>query len=468
MAGFNSPSILFLNTWDKPERDWNGNLFRQAPASGYTRYVELYAGAFANCMVAVENGWKPEQIEACDVWAYTAALGYAYSGKPLTEMRATVDGSPVSLSGNAADDAATVIMAQYRMRLSKHDDIDYYRELLADLDINDSEHVGQLRERIAANMVRLGGLRYEPTDPMKYAERIMDDPHTIVFANPPTYPGAYEKFFETGGRFQWAEPEYNVFNAPVDIPKLCKLFDGRKALLICQQQQTPGNAATDSPVYARRLGLDSVIYMNSNRPNEVKRLVGGNMVTVASSKSAEIPTPILPRDHQITERSEIKVVPLRDSAAQDSYLQVMRHRISGNVSPMCVLVLIDGYVAGIIGYGLPNPMYTIRYAVLRQAFGVSHERYRLTKLVTMIALRRSTFQLCATPKTQILVDACDGLATVEYTRYPEAKGLRGLMKLDRRDRKNGQYQLQYKSDWHEEIGLRNILGQFLAKENRRK
>lgn len=60
MAGFNSPSILFLNTWDKPERDWNGNLFRQAPASGYTRYVELYAGAFANCMVAVENGWKKE------------------------------------------------------------------------------------------------------------------------------------------------------------------------------------------------------------------------------------------------------------------------------------------------------------------------------------------------------------------------------------------------------------------------
>ena len=193
------------------------------------------------------------------------------------------------------------------------------------------------------------------------------------------------------------------------------------------------------------------------------------MVTVASSKSAEITIPILPRDHQITERSEIKVVPLRDSAAQDSYLQVMRHRISGNVSPMCVLVLIDGYVAGIIGYGLPNQMYTIRYAVLRQAFGgIPRNGYRLTKLVTMIALRRSTFQLCATPKTQILVDACDGLATVEYTRYPEAKGLRGLMKLDRRDRKNGQYQLQYKSDWHEEIGLRNILGQFLAKENRRK
>lgn len=91
MAGFNSPSILFLNTWNKPERDWNGNLFRQALASGYTRYVELYAGAFANCMVAVENGWKPEQIEACDVWAYTAALGYAYSGTPLTEMQATVD-----------------------------------------------------------------------------------------------------------------------------------------------------------------------------------------------------------------------------------------------------------------------------------------------------------------------------------------------------------------------------------------
>lgn len=114
MAGFNSPSILSLNTWGKPERDWNGNLFRQAPASWYTRYVEPYAGAFSNCMVAVENGWKPEQIEACDVWAYTAALGYAYSGTPLAGMRATVDGSPVSLSGNAADDAATVPIREAR------------------------------------------------------------------------------------------------------------------------------------------------------------------------------------------------------------------------------------------------------------------------------------------------------------------------------------------------------------------
>lgn len=157
MAGFNSPSISFLDTWDKPERDWNGNPFRQAPASGYTRYVEPYAGAFADRMAAVENGWKPEQIEACDVWAYTAAPGYAYSGKPLTEMPATVDGSPVPLSGNAADDAAAVIMAQYRMRLGRHDDVDSHRGLPAGLDIDDSEHVGRLRERIASNMVGPGG-----------------------------------------------------------------------------------------------------------------------------------------------------------------------------------------------------------------------------------------------------------------------------------------------------------------------
>lgn len=274
----------------------------------------------------------------------------------------------------------------------------------------------------------------------------MDDPHAIVFANPPTYPGAYEKFFETGGRFQWAEPECNVFDAPVDVPKLRKLFDGRKALPICRQRQTPGNAATDSPVHARRPGPDSVVYMNSNRPNEVRRFVGGDMATVAPSKSAEMPIPISPRDHRITERSEIKVVPLRDSAAQDSYPQVMRHGISGNVSPMCVPVPIDGHVAGIIGHGSPNPMYTIRHAVLRQAFGASHERHRLAKPVTMMALRRSTFRLCATPKTRILVDACDGPATVEHTRYPEARGLRGLMKPDRRDRKNGRHQLRYKSD----------------------
>lgn len=68
MAGFNSPSLLFLNTWDKPERDWNFRLLRQAKRNGYTRMVELYSGAFANLMVAREAGWEPSEIVASDVW----------------------------------------------------------------------------------------------------------------------------------------------------------------------------------------------------------------------------------------------------------------------------------------------------------------------------------------------------------------------------------------------------------------
>lgn len=469
MAGFNSPSITFLNTWDKPERDYNSMLFRQALRAGYTRYVELYCGAFANVMVAVQSGWKPEQIETCDVWLYSAALGYAYSGMDHSLLNVNVDNEPVALTGDPSKDAAAIIMAQYRSRMEKNGSIEYIRELLDDLTYNGSGHSQHLIGKISENRNMLNGIRFMSADPMEYAKSIMDDPHTIVFANPPTYRGAYEKFFDTQGRVTWNEPEYEVFDAATDIPKLCDIFQGKNALLICQQQQTPYNSATKHPVYARRLGLDSVIYLNSNRPDEVKNLMGGNMITVKTSKQTQIPIPLIGQDDEITEKSDIRLLPLSDSGVQDAYLQVMRHRLSTVPSPLCLLVLIDGKVAGIIGYSVPTPYPGVKesLALLRQAFGAPHNKYRLTKLATMLSLRKSTLQMLATPKTVMRIDSTKKILTVEYTRYPEAKGLRGLMKLVRREKDKGTYKLHYETNWLKEIGTKAILAEFIRKENKR-
>jgi hypothetical protein len=63
---------------------------------------------------------------------------------------------------------------------------------------------------------------------------------------------------------------------------------------------------------------------------------------------------------------------------------------------------------------------------------------------------------------QLYVAASEGLVTVEFTRHPESKGLRGLMKMvDRQDHADG-YKLVYAADWRETT--EGVLGEYVKKE----
>lgn len=469
MAGFTSPSILFLNTWDGPEREYNYRLLSAARQNGYDKLVELYAGGFANPIVAIEAGWKPEQITTVDVWLYTAILGYLYSGRPLHELGMKVDGEPIPLDGTPVQQAARMIIAQYQARLKKTAHIEYIDELLNDVTLDNSHQMDYLCGKLTANCQRLNGINHIVTDSSTYLDSILDEPHTLIMANPPTYCGAYEKFFDTGGRITWDEPDYHVFDAPIDIPRILHKTEGHKSLFVVQQQQVPGNSASPHPVYARRLGLDSIIYLNSNQPEKVKQLTGGLRITRKPGKTTQLPVPLLPETYELTEHTRVQLIPLTDTTIQSAYLQIFRHRLSTQPSPQALLVTLDGYAAGIIGYSLPTPYHAIdeSYAVLRQAFGIDHGPYRLTRLITMIALQKNTLTMLANPKTRLRADSTTRLLTVEYTQYPEAKGLRGLMKLEKKEKKKNIYQLHYTSNWKPVKPTATLYAEWFNKEEKR-
>lgn len=149
-----------------------------------------------------------------------------------------------------------------------------------------------------------------------------------------------------------------------------------------------------------------------------------------------------------------------------AYIDILRHRLSSSVSTPCALVLIDGAVAGILTYGI-NPNFADNSVLLRQAFGTPHKHLRIAKLITMIALMKSTAQLCSNSHTCVYIDSSDKVHTAIFSRYPEAKGLRGLMKITKRVKdEHGEYNITYTSPWRKEIGLKNTLSQFLSKEHK--
>lgn len=83
MAFFMDPGAMFLGCLGPSEQKFLVALIETAAKSGYTRFVEPCAGTFAMANLAVQNGFKPEQIETSDVNMMSTVLGYAITGQSL-------------------------------------------------------------------------------------------------------------------------------------------------------------------------------------------------------------------------------------------------------------------------------------------------------------------------------------------------------------------------------------------------
>lgn len=144
MAGFNSPNILFLNTYDSLDRKYVRELAPKLLCEGYDRYVELYCGAFAMPLVMVDAGWKPEQIHCYDVSLFSNILGYVFSGRDLSKLEVRKNGDLIELCGDPLDDAALLLYEQALARMEKAVHIEYYRMVVEDMAERKSAHVEYL------------------------------------------------------------------------------------------------------------------------------------------------------------------------------------------------------------------------------------------------------------------------------------------------------------------------------------
>jgi hypothetical protein len=435
--GFNSPEILFLNTWDEPERNYLYPIFQKLRQRGYTRFVEPCAGAFVMPSIAVEGGWPRAQMLMSDVSLFSSLMGYTFMGKPLDDLEIRVDGEPIAMADGVtvARQAATVLYRQLVLRMDRRPELPYWDELRHDLSEREAAHIADIERHILRLDERMHGVQYVPKDIWQHVEDVADDPHTVISVNPPTYKGGFEKFYDTGGRLTWKEPAYDVFDAQVDVYRLLEQMQGRAALILCQQQQEPGKAG-HWPVYARHLSLGQYVYVCANRPTEVLELAGGMKVMPLKGKDIQrLDVPTIPKDHEITAASTLTVMAVTDKEAT-YYRDLWMHKLDYRSAGYYVAVVLDGFLAGMIGYDAA-PIYrpypgagdNVKGALLLTfAVGAPHTR-RLTRLTTMVALSKDTLTKVLRPDLAVLIER---IITVELTKYPEAKGLRGLMTLMRR------------------------------------
>lgn len=160
MAFFMNSGAMFLGCLNGVEQKFLIELIKTAKQSGYTRFVEPCAGTFAMANLAIQSGFKPEQIETSDVNMMTSVMGYAITGQSLVPLEIHAYG----FEDEELLDPSVALYAQIYLRTSKNAGNEYFHNILRDLRIRRAEHIERIRQQLEVARNLLGGMSYRPLD----------------------------------------------------------------------------------------------------------------------------------------------------------------------------------------------------------------------------------------------------------------------------------------------------------------
>lgn len=463
MAMFQNPGAFFIGVVAPQQQKFLKILLENARKSGYTRFVEPCAGTFAMSHLAIQSGYKPENIETSDVSMFSSIMGYAVMGKSIDTLGIKAEG----FSTEEMADPATALFAQIYLRTVKKAGNEYYFNLMKDLEYRREEHIQNIQKQIDEAKAMLHGMNYRALDMNEHFKECFEDPSCIVIANVPTYTAGYEKFFDTGGKMSWNEPNYTIFDPKTGKKDLFEKMKDAKCLFLCYEESPPGETA-GSPIFARYGVRDGInTYVTTNKPEEAVMFARGKKITRPNGEKIEpLKCSILPRDYEITEKCKVEVIKVQAANAQ-YYRKLWTHNFTGSAAQINLALMIDGKIAGV--FGLDKSALTIGVhggetedvMFLMYGMSVPHIKFRIPRLMTMLAQDKCViYPHC----TDLEIKKVKGLRTAQMTRYPESKSMRGLMKLVKRnpDKKMG-YHLVYQSELFDRT-LRQTLVEWLRKE----
>lgn len=475
MSGFNSPNILFLNTYDALDRKYIQELAPKLKKEGYERYVELYAGAFVMPLVVASTGIKPENMYCYDISLFSNILGYVFSNQDVRRLEVRKNGELIELSSDDnVKNGAVLLYEQALARLKKAENIVYFEYLVDDMEERKEAHINNLYEKLKKMNTVLNGLHFETLYIWDAYEKEKNSKNTFIVSNPPTYKGAYEKFFDTNGVITWVGDsiEYELWDGSIHCKELLDKSMDCDALLLFLQQANKEHSAMESPISARYLSLTQNVYWNTNKPDFINRVNGKKQETANGAKRKKSKYPIMPVGYKITDSSKIEVF-VEEQQIAEYYRNIWLHRITGKSVSAHFCVVIDGYLAGFIGIDLnaitrpyndnAKPAIILSYAV-----SSPNTQYRMARLFVQLAKSKKVIcdALSGSKNNQYTVYAtvAEQLCTVEYSRFHEVKGLRGIMKLEKKDKlKENLFALKYYADLNDKK-KEDILKEFLDGE----
>lgn len=463
------PGVLFIGTVREEERKVIKKILEGAKEAGYTKIVEPCCGAFALSRIALEVGYKAEDMDASDVSLFSAVIGRYLNGKSCKELNVKARG----FDGCDLTDAPTILWAQNVLRNSMNGTFYYTTQILQEMYESKERQIESIRKVLDEYKAKLKGIKYRELDLFEHVKEYVEDDKAVLLIGLPTYKAGYEKFFSSGDRLSWKEPEYGIFDPETGRELLMKKTLGKAKCLVLCYEETEAGGCGGEPVFVRAGTRDGAnTYITTNRKKEALKYLG-KVCGTRKEEMEMVPLKydLMTEEHEITWKSKIEVVRIESKNAL-YYRRLFTHNFAGSVSAgNAYAVIIDGLLAGVFGYD--SMLADLMKEAIPGRLGVwlsfsmcpSNEKYRLGRLNTMLAMSEAVFK---NGLSSIVAEKTNLLLTTMITKHPENKQMRGLMTLYRKDKKGVQgYKLYYKTDIVNQT-IRETFVKWLEKEKQYK
>jgi hypothetical protein len=450
---------LFLGTTPAPARGVLQKIFEKGRAT-YPRVVVPCAGRFSGPLMAIRAGYKPAQIEASDISLFSSLIGFLVQGKDPRELGATISVPEIpaleTLSVTTADPAtyvATVLMAQ---KLGSQPARNAFQKMVVDdLHRRWEAHVAEIRDGLVKLVTLLKGIRYEVADVFAVVEAASEDDQAILYVDPPGFARGYEKMFGGGGHLTYTPPAIAQFDPRSGFPKLRAILDTAPALTLMLRANTALGEDRQGAVWAMPAGA-RLKYLWTNRPDEVREMLGGVKLTMKPSKWPAPGYPVWgsPTD-TLTADSRIDFVKVSREVGL-YYRDMFAHTLGSTDSEIFFLMLIDKKVFSVVGFHARNAFLGVSYpgsegkVFLWESFGFStrHRTLRHLNRILMMCISCEEFRDLIGGMYQFPFGKPDGIRTACITKFCESKGNRGILKLiSREKRPDGRFHLVYQASW---------------------
>ena len=454
-----SPGNIFLGNTPSAHRKWLSVFLARAKTS-YSRLVIPCCGGFAIAEVAVKAGWKPSKIVTSDISLFTTLVARAVNKQAIDDLEIRfAEDSPIAQLCDPQDPIDVLYAIKLGTQLHKGGSVHSDR-FLADLVSRKDDHMRQLASGIEEVGI-LAGMRYEIRDMFGHIREAVTDSKNVLWVNPPGYLKGYTKLYDWGGHIEWASPEFGEFNPAKDHMVLRDMLAGAPALAVRYRYKELDKAERDEAVFAVYKGPERYDYLLSNRPGEVKGLMGSLAAYPVDSVKPRA-NAVIPSDHPITAESRVEFRVINHDVAS-YYRDLFVHRLGTTQAFWNMMLVIDGYVAGVVGFGpCQNPKAQDRHRP-EETFGITatYGPFNLNKLLMMLI----TSGEFATELQCFGLDVL-GIKTTCLSQYPEMKINRGILKLTSRKFKKGMYILRYEADMRKDT-YTEVVVKWLERESRR-
>lgn len=397
---------------------------RHLKEQGYEKIILPCAGEFNLANIAVEAGFKPEQLYASDISAFSSILGAVFAGEKITDLPIVLDEALLTEVEKQPDEISKAAILFYHMRGLKLSKIVYRANLYADF-IRDRESIlEEYKSKITEADKRLHGMHYEIAD----VRDVVKDygPKTAILTFPPLFAGGYGKMFDFG-EFISMDVDIDEFE-PKEFPELFnKTLDYETDFLTFSDKFVDGiDRQHVVMVKEYKVGKYDACY--ANHKEMIPESVLNRIISYNRQKLSPLPIPLFSEADEMTADSVVKFHSIKAENAL-FYRDLLVHNL-GVTSADCYYALtVDGKLLAVCGVMTSNLTGLKKdYAFEQFGIAVPLSRYPSTARLLEWCMTSSDFKkvLYKTVTGINRLYTINGIKTICLTRNTKVKSHHGI------------------------------------------